>query len=128
VLPIDFDALSGQTEDETKLALNTYFDALPGTNQNEYTGMLSDYNLIVLCGESFSRAAIHPEVTPTLYKLANEGFLFENYYNTFPNTTTDGEYALLQGLYPDSSRNTLCLYPYRQLQNKRRIQKCPHRQ
>lgn len=104
VLPIDFDALNAGTEDETKLALNAYFEALPGTKQNEYTGMLSDYNLIVLCGESFSRAAIHPEVTPTLYKLANEGFLFENYYNTFPNTTTDGEYALCQGLYPDSSR------------------------
>lgn len=105
VLPIDFDALNAQTEDEKKLALNSYFNSLTGTKQNEYTGMLSDYNLIVICGESFSRAAIHPEVTPTLYKLANEGFLFENYYNTFPNTTTDGEYALCQGLYPDSSRN-----------------------
>ena len=105
VLPIDFDALNAQTDDEKKLALNAYFDSLTGTKQNEYTGMLADYNLIVLCGESFSRAAIHPEVTPTLYKLANEGFIFENYYNTFPNTTTDGEYALCQGLYPDSSRN-----------------------
>ena len=104
VLPIDFDALNGLTEDAKEQALNAYFNALPGTNQNEYTGMLSDYNLIVLCGESFSRAAIHPEVTPTLYKLANEGILFQNYYNTFPNTTTDGEYALCQGLYPDSSR------------------------
>ena len=105
VLSIDFDALNGQTEDTVKQSLNAYFAALPGTKQNEYTGMLSDYNLIVICGESFSRAAIHPEVTPTLYKLASEGFLFENYFNTFPNTTTDGEYALCQGLYPDSSRN-----------------------
>ena len=105
VLPVDFDALNGQTEDAVKQNLNAYFSALTGTNQNAYTGMLADYNLIVLCGESFSRAAIHPEVTPTLYKLANEGFVFENYFNTFPNTTTDGEYALCQGLYPDSSRN-----------------------
>lgn len=104
VLPIDFDKLSAQTEDEAKLALNNYFNSLTGTAQNAYTGMLADYNLIVLCGESFSRAAIHPEVTPTLYKLASEGIIFENYYNTFPNTTTDGEYALCQGLYPDSSR------------------------
>ena len=67
--------------------------------------MLADYNLILLCAESFDTGAIHPEVTPTLYKLASEGFLFTNYYNSFPNTTTDGEYALMQGLWPDSSRN-----------------------
>ena len=67
--------------------------------------MLKDYNLIVMCAESFDTGAIHPEVTPNLYRLSREGFLFENYYNSFPNTTTDGEYALLQGLYPDASRD-----------------------
>lgn len=104
VLELDFAALNEKTEDEKILALNAYCQALTGTSQNAYTGMLADYNLILLCAESFSTAAIHPEVTPTLYKLANEGIIFQNYYNTFPNTTTDGEYALLQGLYPDSSR------------------------
>ena len=104
VLTIDFDALNASTEDETRLALNGYCQSLTGTNKNDYTGMLADYNLIVICGESFSTAAIHPEVTPNLYRLASEGILFKNYYNTFPNVTTDGEYALLQGLYPDSSR------------------------
>lgn len=105
VLPLDLDALNAATEDEKILAINQYCASLTGTNKNEYTGMLADYNLILLCGESFSTAAIHPEVTPTLYKLASEGIIFNNYYNSFPNTTTDGEYALLQGLYPDSSRN-----------------------
>ena len=104
VLSVDLEQLSTQTEDTVEQNLDAYFGSLTGTAQNEYTGMLADYNLIVLCGESFSRAAIHPEVTPTLYKLANEGILFENYYNSFPNTTTDGEYALCQGLYPDSVR------------------------
>lgn len=104
VLDIDFDALNEMTEDETLLALNAYCDSLTGTNKNDYTGMLSDYNLIVLCAESFSTAAIDPELTPTLYRLANEGIIFQNYYNTFPNTTTDGEYSLCQGLLPDSTR------------------------
>lgn len=104
VLEIDFDQLSRLTEDETLLALNEYCAGLTGTNQNEYTGMLRDYNLIVLCAESFSTAAIHPEVTPTLYKLANEGIIFNNFYNSYPNTTTDGEYSLCLGLYPDSTR------------------------
>jgi len=105
VLDIDLEALSAGTEDEQLRAINDYCAQLTGTNQNDYTGVLADYNLIVLCAESFSTGAIHPEVTPTLYKLATEGILFENYYNSFPNTTTDGEYALMQGLYPDTSRD-----------------------
>lgn len=105
VLELDFDNLNEMTEDQKIIALNNYCASLTGTNKNEYTGMLADYNLIVLCAESFSTAAIHPEATPTLYKLANEGIIFNNYYNTFPNTTTDGEYALCQGLYPDSSKD-----------------------
>ena len=105
VLDFDLDQLSTMTENEKLQALNAYCAQLTGTNKNDYTGMLADYNLILICGESFSSAAIHPEVTPTLYKLASEGILFKNYYNSFPNTTTDGEYALLQGLWPDSTRS-----------------------
>jgi len=105
VLPLDFDALNAGTDNEKLIALNNYFSQLQGTNQNEYTGMLRDYNLILICAESFSPAAVDPVYTPTLYKLTHEGFVFENYYNTFPNTTTDGEYTLMQGLYPDSTKD-----------------------
>lgn len=104
VLDVDMDALNQATTNRYRLALNDYYAQQPGTNRNAYTGMLKDYNLIVICAESFSPAAVDPVITPTLYKLTQEGFLFRNYYNTFPNTTTDGEYALLQGLYPDSIR------------------------
>ena len=104
VLEIDFDHLNTLTENKKQIAINDYCKSLTGTNKNEYTGMLSDYNLIVLCGESFSTAAIDPVLTPTLYRLANEGIIFNNYYNTYPNTTTDGEYSLCFGLFPDTSR------------------------
>ena len=104
VLNIDFDALNQMTEDSKIQAINDYCASLTGSNQNDYTGMLSDYNLILLCAESFDTGAIDPELTPTLYRLANEGIIFNNYYNTFPNTTTDGEYALCMGLYPDGTR------------------------
>ncbi len=105
VLDIDFDALSAMTEDERILAINSYCASLTGTEKNEYTGMLSDYNLILLCAESFASGAIHEELTPTLYRLANEGIVFKNFYNTFPSNTTDGEYTLCMGLYPDTSRS-----------------------
>ncbi len=104
VLPIDFGALNAKTDQEKVLALNGYMASLTGTNKNEYTGMLKDYNLIVLCAESFSTGAIDQELTPTLYRLANEGFVFNNYYNTYPNNTSDGEYTLNMGLFPDFSR------------------------
>ncbi len=105
VLDIDFASLNDLTEDKKILALNRYFEGLSGTNKNEYTGILSDYNLIVVCAESFSPAALDPELTPTLYRLCNEGIVFNNFYNTYPNTTIDGEYTLCTGLYPDGSRS-----------------------
>ena len=105
VLELDFDALNEKTDSEVIRTINDYCARLTGTNQNEYTGMLSDYNLILLCAESFATGAIDPELTPTLYRLANEGIVFNNYYNSFPNTTTDGEYAMVQGLWPDTSRD-----------------------
>lgn len=105
VMDIDFDALNALTEDKKLLAINDYCSKVTGTNQNEYTGMLKDYNLIVMCAESFSPAAIDKDLTPNLYKLTQQGIIFNNYYNTFPNTTTDGEYALMQGLFPDAGRS-----------------------
>ena len=105
VLEFDFDALNGKTDQDMIRTINDYCAQLTGTNKNEYTGMLKDYNLIVLCAESFATGVIDPELTPTLYRLANEGIVFNNYYNSFPNTTTDGEYAMVQGLWPDTSRD-----------------------
>ena len=105
ILEFDFDKLNAMTDSEKIRAINDYCAGLTGTQQNDYTGMLSDYNLIVLCAESFTTAAIHPELTPTLYRLSREGFVFENYYNTWPNNTSDGEYSLCMGLYPDGSRD-----------------------
>lgn len=104
VLDIDFDKLNASTTDEKLLSMNRYVQSLTGTNKNAYTGMLSDYNLIVLCAEAFATGAIHEELTPTLYRMANEGIIFNNFYNTYPNNTTDGEYTLCMGLYPDIGR------------------------
>ena len=104
-MDIDFEALAQETGSTRLATLHRCFAQLPPTKQNEYTGKFRDYNLIVICAESFSPAALDPEVTPTLYQLAHEGFVFNNYFNSFPNTTTNGEYALTQGLYPDSTRD-----------------------
>ena len=101
---LDFDALDSKTDDEALLALNEYFRAIPGTEKNEYTGLFEGYNLIVVCAEAFSNYVIDPELTPTLYRMSQEGIVFENFYNSFPNLTTNGEYSLCMGLMPDLSR------------------------
>lgn len=105
ILNIDFSMLNELTTDKKLLAINDYCASLTGTTKNEYTGMLSDYNLVVVCAESFATGALDPELTPTLYRMANEGIIFNNFYNAFPNNTIDGEYALCMGLYPDTTRD-----------------------
>lgn len=102
---LDFTALNELTDDVAYRTLNYYFNDQIPTKKNEYTGKFKGYNLIMICAESFSPAAIDKDLTPTLYKLVNGGFVFNNYYNTFPNVTTNGEYTFCTGLLPDLTRS-----------------------
>lgn len=101
---MDFDALDEATEDESLRSLNDYFASLRGTAKNSYTGLFEGYNLIVVCAEAFSPYLIDPDLTPALYRMSNEGIVFRNFYNSFPNLTTNGEYGLCMGLMPDLSK------------------------
>lgn len=101
---LDFEALKEETEDEEFKELCDYFTVKEGTNKNKYTGIFKGYNLIYITAESFSRFAVDEEVTPVLYKLSHEGIILNNFYNSFRNTTTNGEYAFLTGIWPDISR------------------------
>ncbi len=103
VLDIDFAALAENETDETIKSLHTYFANSDTQMQNEYTGMFEGKNLIMITAESFSHYAIDEEITPTLYKLYNEGFQFTNFYTPgWPVSTTDGEYVACVGLIPKS--------------------------
>ena len=101
---IDFNALKALTDDQGKQKLCDYYAGISGTNKNEYTGLLKDYNLIYICAEAFSKYAVDPDVTPTLYKMSQGGIVLENFYNSYKNTTTNGEFTLMTGLWPDVSR------------------------
>lgn len=101
VMDIDFDALTNGEKDKTIKNMHRYFSSAEPTVQNEYTGMFKDCNLIFITAESFSHYAIDKELTPTLYKLANEGFVFNNFYNpVWGVSTSDGEYVACLGLLP----------------------------
>ncbi len=99
-----FSDLKKESDDKTINALCDYLAGQPATRQNEYTGLFKGYNLIYICAESFSSLAIDEKVTPTLFKMANNGIVLNNFYNSFRNTTTNGEYAFLTGLWPDVAR------------------------
>ncbi len=98
---LDFAALAENESDATVKAVMEYLATLEPTKKNEYTGMFEGYNLIMLTAESFSPMAVDKELTPTLYKLVNSGFVFENFWNMYPSNTTNGEYSVLTGLAPD---------------------------
>lgn len=101
---IDFTALADSTDSDILKVTDEYLSNAAPTRKNNYTGLLKDYNLITICAESFCPWFISEELTPTLYKLSHTGILFENYYGTFQSVTTNGEYTMCMGLYPDMSR------------------------
>ena len=105
-LDIPFETLAEKETDSAVKAIHEYMASAETTNKNEYTGLFAGYNVIMLTCEAFSTWAIDEELTPTLYKMANEGFVFENFYNPiWITSTSDGEYAECMGLYPDLQKN-----------------------
>ncbi|HOO68118.1 MAG TPA: sulfatase-like hydrolase/transferase, partial [Bacilli bacterium] len=102
IMEIDFEDLINNETDETIKQMDEYFSSVSPTATNEYTGMFEGKNLIYIIAEAFSPMAINEELTPTLYKLYNEGFQFENFYTpVFYVSTSDGEYTTLTSLLPE---------------------------
>lgn len=103
---IDLQKIAGQEQDPTLKNLSLFLENRGATDTNEYTGLFEGYNLIYICAEAFWTYAVNEQVTPTLYKMANQGIVLENYYNSFRNTTTNGEFAFSTSLWPDFSRKS----------------------
>ena len=100
-LDIDFDKLIEESNDETIKSMHEYFSSLTPSEKNEYTGMFKGKNLIFITAEAFDTIAIDENITPTLYKIANNGFIFNNYYQPlYPVSTSDGEYMNVMSLIP----------------------------
>lgn len=101
VMNIDFNTLIDKSKNKNIEWLNKYFSNCTPTNKNEYTGMFEGYNVIFVTMEGFSKYLIDKDRTPTLYKMANEGIVFNNYYTPLHYTSTSGgEWQNLTGLYP----------------------------
>ena len=100
VTDIDFNALSENEKNKTVKDLYSYFASSNPTNQNDYTGYFKGKNLIFILAEGFNSIAVSEELTPTLYKLSHNGFVFNNYYSPVFLSTTGGEFQATTGLIP----------------------------
>ena len=101
---IDFDKLYDKADSEELKNLTAYFSSKNATKTNEYTGIFKDYNVVFITAESLSKYGICQKCTPTLYKIMNEGFVFENYYNPrWYHSTIDGEYVNCLSQYPSET-------------------------
>ena len=102
-LPIDFDTLIANEEDEGLKAAHQWFSQRRPTPENLWTGYFEGKNLIWIVAEGFSTLAMDPQRTPTLWKLSHQGFVFDNFYTPLWGvSTSDGEYVTTTGLIPKS--------------------------
>ena len=99
---------------ETNTTLNTlnkYFINNKITDENEYTGLYKDKNLIVIMMESVNDIIINKEDYPNFYKLYSEGWHWENNYSP-RNSCSPGnnEMSVMTSLYSIYNTCTANIY------------------
>lgn len=99
VLDISFN----NTSNKNIKAINDYINSITPSQKNEYTGIFKGYNLIYITAESFSELGVSEELTPTLYKLMNSGFVFNNFYTPNNTSTLGGEFQSITGLFANGT-------------------------
>ncbi len=97
-LDIDFSKLT--SNNKMINSLNNYMAKQQASNKTKYTGMFRGKNLIFILAEGFNEVAVDKERTPTLYKMINGGFVFNNFYSPVFLSTTGGEFQATTGLIP----------------------------
>ena len=101
---IDFENLIANESDETIKNMHRYFESEEPTKQNDYTGIFAGKNLIFITAEGFSYLAVDEQLTPTLYKMANSGLIFDHYYQPIWScSTSDGEFSNMLSIIPGVS-------------------------
>ena len=105
------------SDTEKEKEISEYLNNKIPTNKNEYTGMFKNKNVIYILAEGFNSIAVDKELTPTLYKMVNSSFVFENYYSPLFMSTTGGEFQYSLSLIPtqeslDVWKNGGLYFPY----------------
>lgn len=102
------DIVFKSSDNENINEINNYLENSIPSKKNIYTGIFEGKNMIFILAESFNSIAINSELTPSLYKIYNEGFKFNNFYNPlYPVSTADGQYLTDISLFPSDSSMSL---------------------
>ncbi len=108
VLEIDFESLIASESNKTIKALHQFVSSKTPSKKNQYTGLFKGKNLIFITAEAFTAEVIDPVLTPTLYRLANKGIQFKEYYLPYTGASTaGGEFTNLMSLMPTAGIDSL---------------------
>lgn len=101
VMDIPFEEMAKHEGNDEIREMHEYFSSIEPSKKNKYTGMYKGKNLIMITAEGFSPYAVNKELTPTLYKIHEEGFKFTDFYTPLWGvSTSDGEYVACTSLLP----------------------------
>ena len=108
VMNVDFNELAESEKNGNIASIHRYVASQTPTSKNEYTGLFAGKNLILITAEGFAAEVIDPVRTPTLYRLANEGIKFTDYYQPlWGGSTSTGEFSNLIGLVAHAASKTI---------------------
>ena len=108
VMDVDFAALAESEKNSTVASIHRYVASQTPSAQNAYTGLFKGKNLIFITAEAFCAEVINPVRTPTLYRLANEGIRFTDYYQPlWGGSTSTGEFSNLIGLVASAASKSI---------------------
>ncbi len=92
--------------------IDAYLQTRPEISTNDFTGMFAGKNIFLIQAESYNRAILDEELTPTLYKMYSQGIRVQN-FNTpaLPGSTSDTEFMSNVSLIPNSEGHAV-VYAY----------------
>ena len=99
-----WEALAAAETNSRIKQIDDYLLSKAVTPRNDYTGTFEGKNLIYIMVEAMDLVSIDERLTPTLYRLTQEGWYFDNYYA--PNNscaTGESEFMSMVSLIPSTT-------------------------
>ncbi|MCF7926663.1 MAG: LTA synthase family protein [Candidatus Izimaplasma sp.] len=92
------------TQDAYEILLDDYYKNKYDHNNNIYTDIFEDKNLILIMAESLDTFAINKVLTPNLWYLKENYGYFENFYAPlYYRSTADSEFLVQTSMFPDKN-------------------------
>lgn len=96
------EAMNQETNEDIK-QIDAYLMSRKISPKNEMTGIFKDKNLILIMVEAFDYMAIDETLTPTLYRMSQEGYFFNHFFSPqYSCATGESEFIALTSLVPRS--------------------------